>query len=91
MNESAPPVPSGGAPPARDLGSSSQKVSLGCWTLILIALIVLIFSREGVDNVEKEVQALRKEVAELKQDVQAQTEEIKKLQAQLAPEGRARP
>lgn len=89
MAESATPV-SSSVPPKTSLGSS-QKVSLGCGTLILIALIVLIFSREGVDDVEKEVQALRKEVAELKQDVQAQTEEIKKLQAQLAPAGRARP
>lgn len=89
MAEPATPV-SSSVPPATSLGSS-QKVSLGCGTLILIALIVLIFSREGVDNVEKEVQALRREVAGLKQDVQAQTEEIKKLQAQLAPAGGARP
>lgn len=37
-----------------------------------------------MDNVEKEVRALRKEVAELKQSVQAQTEQIKSLQAELA-------
>ena len=89
MAESATPV-SSNTPPGTSLGSS-QKVSLGCGTLILIALIVLIFSREGVDNVEKEVRELRREVAELKQTVQAQTEEIKKLQAQLAPAGGIRP
>ena len=74
----------GGGPPATPAIANSQKVSLGCGTLILIALIVLIFSREGVDNVEKEVRALRQEVAELKQSVQAQTEQIKSLQAELS-------
>ena len=89
MAESATPVASS-VPPGTSLGSS-QKVSLGCGTLILIALIVLIFSGEGVNDLEKEVQALRREVGELKQSVQAQTEEIKKLQTQRAPESAARP
>jgi septal ring factor EnvC (AmiA/AmiB activator) len=79
--ESAGP---GAGPPAAPAIVNSQKVSLGCGTLILIALIVLIFSREGVDKVEKEVRALRQEVAELKESVQAQTEQIKSLQAELA-------
>jgi len=83
MSEPGTAGPSSG-PPATPPIANSQKVSLGCGTLILIALIVLIFSREGVDDVEKEVRALRSEVAELKQSVQAQTEQIKSLEAELA-------
>jgi Sec-independent protein translocase protein TatA len=60
----------------------TQRVSLGCGTLILIALIVLIFSG-GTDDVEREVQGLRSEVIELKRAVAAQTAELKLLQQKL--------
>jgi Sec-independent protein translocase protein TatA len=61
----------------------SQQVSLGCGTLILIALIVLIFSGRGTGDLEREVQGLRSEVGELKKSVEAQTAEIKALQQKL--------
>jgi len=61
----------------------TQQVSLGCGTLILIALIVLIFSGRGSKDLTHEVHALRSEVGELKKSVEAQTAEIKSLQQKL--------
>jgi Sec-independent protein translocase protein TatA len=61
----------------------TQQVSLGCGTLILIALIVLIFSGRGTGDLEREVHGLRSEVGELKKSVEAQTAEIKALQQKL--------
>jgi hypothetical protein len=61
----------------------SQQVSLGCGTLILIALIVLIFSGRGVRDLEREVRGLRAEVAELKESVEEQTDQIKRLQEKV--------
>ena len=51
------------------MSDSNQPVSLGCGTLILIALIVLIFSNANKD----EEQQLR----DLRSDVQALTEEVR--------------
>ena len=61
----------------------TQQVSLGCGTLILIALIVLIFSGRGTGNLEREIQGLRSEVGKLKMVVEVQTGEIKSLQQKL--------
>ena len=57
----------------------ARPASLGCGTLILIALIVLIFSRGGSRETENEVRALKSEIGELKKSVEAQTTEIKAL------------
>ncbi len=61
-------------------GVHTQRVTLGCGTLILIALIVLLFSRSGTGDLERDVRALRSEVMELKTAVEAQTNEIKRLE-----------
>ena len=70
----------------------TQQVSLGCGTLILIAVIVQIFSGRGVADLKREVHDLRTEVGELKKSVEAQTLEIKllneKLDKQGAPKGK---
>ena len=50
------------------VSDSNQPVSLGCGTLILIALIVLIFSNANNDEEEQ--------IRELRSDVQALTKEI---------------
>ena len=48
----------------------SNKAQLGCWSLILIALIVMIFSgKNNVDDLKTEVQDLKKEVVVLQQKV----------------------
>jgi hypothetical protein len=59
------------------------EASLGCGTLILIALIVLIFGRGGTEEMERELKGLRAEVIELKAAVQAQTVQMKALQAEM--------
>ncbi|HMP01650.1 MAG TPA: hypothetical protein PKD86_11125 [Gemmatales bacterium] len=69
----------------------TQQVSLGCGTLILIALIVLIFSGGGTRDLEREVQGLRSEVGELKKAAEAQTAEIKALRQMLDKQPGAAP
>ena len=61
----------------------SHQVSLGCGTLILIALIVLFFSGRGTGDLEHEVHGLRTDVSELKNLVQVQINELKLLQQKL--------
>ena len=53
----------------------NDKVQLGCGTLILIALIVMIFSGGGgVRNLESEIQGLKTEVRQLREAVDALTQ-----------------
>ena len=66
-------------PPAVRL-VQGQAVSLGCGTLILIAIIVSMFSGGHVKDVEREVRNLRSEVVELKKSIDDQTTQIKALQ-----------
>jgi hypothetical protein len=61
-------------------GNQGQAVSLGCGTLILIALIVLFFSNPGKDDVLLEVGSLRSEVRDLRKLVEEQSVLIKTLQ-----------
>jgi type II secretory pathway component PulM len=61
----------------------THRVTLGCGTLILIALIVLFFSRPGVEDLQRDVRSLHSEVTELRRAVEAQTNEIRKLQEKL--------
>ena len=48
----------------------NNKVSLGCGTLILIALIVLLFSNPGISDLEDEVNELRSEIRELNTNIE---------------------
>lgn len=66
----------------------TQQVSLGCGTLILIALIVMFFSGRGGD-LEREVRGLRSEVGELKNSIEAQSAAIRQLRDRLPPPVRA--
>jgi hypothetical protein len=61
----------------------THQVTLGCGTLILIALIVLFFSRPGLGDMEREVHALRSEVGELKKSIDTQTSQIRLLQDKI--------
>ena len=62
----------------------TQSVSLGCGTLILIALIVLIFSQAGTKDLERDVEAMRKDVKEMRSAVETQTRQLKSLQDSVA-------
>jgi hypothetical protein len=61
----------------------TQQATLGCGSLILIALIVILFSRPGLGDLEREVKGLRSDVKELKTSVEMQTEQIKVLQGKI--------
>jgi hypothetical protein len=61
----------------------TQHATLGCGTLILIALIVLFFSRPGISDLERDVRALRSEVADVRKSVDTQTNELKVLQEKV--------
>jgi Sec-independent protein translocase protein TatA len=67
--------------------ADDRKVSLGCGTLILIALIVLIFGNgnrsNDVADIERELRELRTEITQLKQSVNEQTNRISSLERQL--------
>jgi type II secretory pathway component PulM len=60
-----------------------HRVQLGCGTLILIAIIVMIFSQTNKRDFENDVQELRGEVAEIKKLIEVQTGEIRQLREQL--------
>ncbi len=60
-----------------------RKVSLGCGTLILIVLIVLIFGNLGSKDVEREVRGLRQEVVELRRAISDQEEQIRRLRMEV--------
>jgi hypothetical protein len=61
----------------------THQVTLGCGTLILIALIVMFFSRPGIGELQQEVQHLRTDIGELRRSVEAQTTQIKVLQEKV--------
>jgi Sec-independent protein translocase protein TatA len=82
----AEPISSGSSPsqnPATTTLVKGQGVSLGCGTLILIALIVILFSGRGAGDLKRDVRALRSDVAELKKSVDAQSAEIRALQRKI--------
>ncbi len=62
--------------------SGSQKASLGCGSLILIALIVMFFSQND-DDIERDLRLLRDDVAELRRVVDAQTTLLRSLERKL--------
>jgi hypothetical protein len=60
-----------------------HRVQLGCGTLIVIALIVMFFSRTNTDDLENEIRGLRSEVGEIKKLIEVQTGEIRQLREKL--------
>jgi len=65
----------------------NQAVSLGCGTLILIALIVVFFSNRGNDDVKAEISSLRSEVGELRKAIDAQTAQLKAMRQEMPAPG----
>ena len=76
----------------------NESVQLGCGTLILIALIVLFFSRGSSDELSDEVRQvsndlrrLEKTVSVLKDNVARQSEEIRLLRTKLEDNQKKQP
>lgn len=78
------PHPESSENPPKVRLAEGQHVNLGCGTLILIALIVLIFGRNGTGDLEREVKNLSSKIEQLEAAVKTQTSEIKSLEEKLA-------
>jgi hypothetical protein len=50
----------------------THQATLGCGTLILIAVIVMFFSRPEMNKFEHQIKELRTEIGELKKMIEAQ-------------------
>ena len=66
---------------------NEQRATLGCGTLILIALIVIIFTRPGMDDIEKEIEVLSKKIDGLEATISDQKDEIQALREALEKTG----
>lgn len=68
--------------------ADKQTVNLGCGTLIVIALIVLIFSNQDrsgeISRMGDQLSKLESRVAQLQSTMEDQTREIATLRRQLA-------
>jgi hypothetical protein len=67
----------GACPKCRATGA--RPATLGCGTLFLIGLVVAIFSRPGLGDLESNLGRLRVSVEELKKASDTQTNEIREL------------
>jgi hypothetical protein len=54
-------------------------VTLGCGTLLLIALIVALFSRSNTRDVGDEINGLRNDVKQIQKSIDGQTQQIREL------------
>jgi septal ring factor EnvC (AmiA/AmiB activator) len=64
-----------------------NKASLGCGTLILIALIVMIFGNSnGGDNkkISDQLNSLQTEIGQLRSSVEKQSDTLKKIEKSLS-------
>lgn len=61
----------------------NQKVSLGCGSLILIALIVLILGNANQGELQERIKRLDDDVRRLESSIQLQTKEIRELKKAL--------
>jgi septal ring factor EnvC (AmiA/AmiB activator) len=61
----------------------SQRVSLGCGTLILIALIVLFLGNAGEEESRQEIKALRADVQRVQTLVESQSRQLAELERTL--------
>ena len=62
---------------------NSQKANLGCGTLILIAIIVLIFGNAGNEELSQDMQQLRQQASGLNTSVQQLETELQEQSRQL--------
>jgi prefoldin subunit 5 len=71
---------------SRSIFVERGPVNLGCGTLILIALIVLIFSGRPVDNsreVKNDIQRLQSQIGTLQKTIEDQTAKLSQLEQQV--------
>ncbi|MGI9241277.1 MAG: hypothetical protein ACR2RV_10775 [Verrucomicrobiales bacterium] len=66
-----------------DETNPDQKATLGCGTLILIALIVIIFSKGGADELEKELRRTTMRLEAVESGIDDQNAQLDRLRATL--------
>jgi hypothetical protein len=57
----------------------ARPATLGCGTLLLVGLVVAVFSRPGVDQLQSQVSELHSAIEELQKASEAQTGEVREL------------
>ncbi|MEP4077020.1 hypothetical protein [Haloferula sp.] len=62
---------------------NNTKASLGCGSLILIAIIVLIFSNGKNDELEKELKDTRRDIQYLKTQTSNQSATLSRIEKEL--------
>ena len=60
-----------------------QKATLGCGTLILIALIVIFFSKGGADELEKELRRTTQRLEAVEGEIKDQSAQLDRLRTAL--------
>ena len=68
---------SGACPSCRSTGA--RPANLGCGTLLVIGIVVAIFSRHGLSDLESQLRQVQSAVENLKEASEAQTREIREL------------
>ena len=58
---------------------------VGCGTLILIALIVLFFSRPGITELQSDIRSLRRDVTELRKTLKSQAVDLRAIRKTSTP------
>lgn len=81
MSETGP-VPPPEKPPRVRL-VQGQEVSLGCGTLILLAIIIALLTQPKLGELAREVHRLHSEMKELKEATEKNTQEIRKMREAL--------
>lgn len=68
----------------------NNGLSLGCGTLILIALIVIVFSgSRDIEGIQQDVASLRSEVGQLEQEVTSLNQKVDRLLVLMGEEPEA--
>jgi septal ring factor EnvC (AmiA/AmiB activator) len=62
---------------------NNTKASLGCGSLILIAIIVLIFSNGKNDEMEVELRGARTSIKSLESEIEAQSDTLSRIEDEL--------
>jgi len=63
---------------------TDEKATLGCGSLILITLIVILFSGSGTKDLRKDISELRSELKQVQSTLEAQTQLIQSLEEKLS-------
>lgn len=61
----------------------ARPATLGCGTLIIIAIIVAMFSQSGADDIEQRLRIMEQSIERLSQQMTQQSSDIRALRAEI--------